>query len=442
MSQKQLTGTRIRERRLDLGVRQSDLARSAGISPSYLNLIEHNRRRIGGKLLQDIAQVLQVDTSILTEGAETGVIDALQRASARSPQVPVELNRIEEFASRFPGWSSLVGQQDRQIGQLETQIKVLADRLAHDPQLAASLHEVISAATSIRSAASILVGDDVLDLDWQQRFHTNIHNDSQRLADSSQALVTYLDTAEDEGGSALLPQEEVEAFLDRRGHWLPDLDQAAAAGQGADLINDVMLAPDAPASVAAQKILRAHLRQYVIDAQILPFEPFLQAVQTHGVDPDYLAHAFQAPLEIVLRRLAHLPDSPGRVQRGLAICDGSGGLIYQKTLGGFHLPRASGSCPLWPLYQVLGRPGSPIRTDVALPGEPAERFVCYAVARPKVTANFQSEPVMEATMLVLPGPAQVEDPPKPVGIGCRVCPRSDCAARREPSILIGLDSET
>ncbi len=41
-----LTGSRLRERRTALGLRQSDLAERAGISPSYLNLIEHNRRNV------------------------------------------------------------------------------------------------------------------------------------------------------------------------------------------------------------------------------------------------------------------------------------------------------------------------------------------------------------------------------------------------------------
>ncbi len=55
MSQSRLAGSRIRERRLLQQMRQSDLAERVGISPSYLNLIEHNRRRIGGKLLVNIA---------------------------------------------------------------------------------------------------------------------------------------------------------------------------------------------------------------------------------------------------------------------------------------------------------------------------------------------------------------------------------------------------
>ena len=61
MARDTLTGSRIRERRIILGLKQAELARRAEISASYLNLIEHNRRRIGGKLLLDIAEILGVE---------------------------------------------------------------------------------------------------------------------------------------------------------------------------------------------------------------------------------------------------------------------------------------------------------------------------------------------------------------------------------------------
>jgi transcriptional regulator with XRE-family HTH domain len=53
-----LTGTRIRERRILIGMRQAELARAAGISASYLNLIEHNRRRVGEDVLAALARAL------------------------------------------------------------------------------------------------------------------------------------------------------------------------------------------------------------------------------------------------------------------------------------------------------------------------------------------------------------------------------------------------
>ena len=44
-------GIRISSRRKALGIGQAELARRAGISPSYLNLIEANKRDVGGALL-------------------------------------------------------------------------------------------------------------------------------------------------------------------------------------------------------------------------------------------------------------------------------------------------------------------------------------------------------------------------------------------------------
>ena len=62
-------------------MRQADLASSVGISASYLNLIEHDKRRIGGKLVVDIAGVLGVESTLLSEGAEAALISALREAA-------------------------------------------------------------------------------------------------------------------------------------------------------------------------------------------------------------------------------------------------------------------------------------------------------------------------------------------------------------------------
>ena len=63
-------GVRIRQRRHSVGLRQAELASRVGISASYLNLIEHDRRRIGGKLLTKIANVLGVQATFLSEGVQ------------------------------------------------------------------------------------------------------------------------------------------------------------------------------------------------------------------------------------------------------------------------------------------------------------------------------------------------------------------------------------
>ena len=217
MPRDSLTGTRIRERRTMAGLRQADMARQIGIYASYLNLIEHNRRRIGGKLLVGIAQVLGVELSMLTEGAEAALISTLREAAADAGAVAAEADRADEFAGRFPGWAEVLAANHRRIASLERTVQTLSDRLTHDPHLAASLHEVLSTAAAIRSTASILAEPGEIEPEWRDRFHGNLNEDSLRLAESSKALVAYLDESETGTERRGVPQEEVEAWLARQG---------------------------------------------------------------------------------------------------------------------------------------------------------------------------------------------------------------------------------
>jgi len=77
-----LTGTRLRERRLALGLRQADLAGQAGISPSYLNLIEHGRRKVTPEVLARLAAALGLEAKVLAEGAGQALAEDLRTAAA------------------------------------------------------------------------------------------------------------------------------------------------------------------------------------------------------------------------------------------------------------------------------------------------------------------------------------------------------------------------
>ena len=97
MIERVLTGTRVRNRRLDLGLRQSHVAKEIGISGSYLNLIEHNRRRIGATLLGDLARVLEIDAGLLEDGTAASVLGPVSEAAASFPDISVEDARAEGF---------------------------------------------------------------------------------------------------------------------------------------------------------------------------------------------------------------------------------------------------------------------------------------------------------------------------------------------------------
>ncbi|WP_239450480.1 XRE family transcriptional regulator [Loktanella sp. S4079] len=423
---KRLTGSRIREKRLDQGLRQAAVAEAVGISPSYLNLIEHNRRRIGGKLLSDLARVLSVDPVMLTDGADSDLLDQM-RSAAATLGPDAEIARAEEFAARYPGWSALVVAQARRIAALHEHTLALTDRMAHDPQLANSLHEVISAVTSIRSSASILVTQEQLDADWQKRFHQNIHKDSLRLADSSEALIAYLEAPETKLEVAQSPFEQMEAALALRDYQLEQLE-----GRDPDIAE---LGQEMGLTGSSLRLFDAYARQYQDDAIQLPLAEFSQAARDLDYDPSQLARQFRVDFATVLRRLASLPSHEGHPRMGLAVCDASGALTFLKPVPGFTYSRATDACPLWPIFSALSRPTQPIRAEVTLPDAGQTRFMCYAMAMPKGEQQFDVIPVLQSTMLVIADPAESAGFSIPVGGSCRICPRSDCATRREPAII-------
>ncbi|MEZ5911734.1 MAG: short-chain fatty acyl-CoA regulator family protein [Paracoccaceae bacterium] len=426
MARQSLTGTRIRERRVLTGMKQADLARAAGISASYLNLIEHNRRRVGSGLLQALAGVLGVSVEMLTEGAEAALLADLRAAAQANEAEQPEIDRVEEFAGRFPGWARATAAMQRRLSAMERTVETLSDRMTHDPFLSASLHEVLSAVTAVRSTAGILAETEDIEPEWRARFHANLRDDSERLAEGAEALVAWLDgSVPDESGIAA-PQEEVEAWLAECGYHIEEAETEAFDG-GAGLID---AAPEL-ASTAAHKLATQYLAQYRRDAQAIPLAALRRAVSEHGADPARLATRFQTGLMPVFRRLATLPDSGF----GLVCCDGSGTLTFRKPADGFALPRFGAACPLWPLYRALLQPTVPIRAVVEMAGRVPQRFLAFAYCQPSYPDGFGGVPVVEAAMLILPAPPEPETPAARVGTSCRICPRMDCSARREPSIL-------
>lgn len=429
-----LTGTRVRERRLRSGIKQADLARRVGISPTYLNLIEHNRRRAGAALVAALAQALGVAEAALAEGAEGALFEGLREAAAGAAGADLapEADRIEEFVSRFPGWAALLADRQMRVAQLERAVEVLNERMAHDPHLSAALHEVVSAVTSVRSTAAILADSEEIEAEWRRRFHRNIYEDSIRLSEAATALVAYLDTSQESETGLASPQEEVEAWLAQTGYHLAAL-ETAHPPSAESLIAGV---PEL-ASEAGRTLALAHAVRYRADAQAMPLASILGALDALGPDPAKLAAHLGVGLAQVLRRLATL--QPGRgPEVGLVACDGSGTLTFRRPLPHFGLPRHGAACPLWPLYEALTRPMVPIRATVDMAGRVPVRFLTYAFCEPRHPGGFDGPQVVEALMLILPARDPRSGRERPIGPSCRICSRAACVARREPSIL-GLD---
>lgn len=428
MARTSLIGSRIRERRMTKEIRQTDLAKSVGISPAYLNLIEHNRRRIGGKLLLDIADALEVEPALLSEGAEATLLSALQHASADNAEVVVENERIEEFAGRFPGWAQLIVRQNGEIANLKDAVEALNDRLSHDPFMAAALHEVISTVSSIRSSASILVESGEIEKEWRDRFHRNIFEDSTRLAETSESLVGYLDPAKGDNISQASPIDDLDKLLVEKDFLMSEFEVDAPLDLKAALLET------SGSQFNADKLVSEHFLAKHASVVGRISDARLSEVEAQTDDPAEMAALCSVSIPEMFHRLAFRPNTSGTVQYGYISADMAGAFLSKRSIEGFSLPRLGGGCALWPLFDALAQPTVPIVEHIKQAGRGSETMRAYAIAVPEGASSFSQKPRYVAHMLLKPvSTSEVE--PKAVGVNCRICPVENCEARREMSIL-------
>ncbi len=220
-------GYKIREQRKRLGLTQAALAKRLGISASYLNLIEANKRSAGGKLLNRLAAALGLDVDVLSGAAEQRLRDDL-RELPMDPvfqHIDLEQNFADEVVARNPDWARLILTLYRAYLDGHQALSALSDRLNRDPWLQASVHRMLTHITTIRSAAEIL--DDTADLDATRRarFHSMLHSESTRLTEAAQQMVSFFELQNTTNPSAAAA-EQVDEFIIGQRNYFPELEDA------------------------------------------------------------------------------------------------------------------------------------------------------------------------------------------------------------------------
>lgn len=425
-------GDRIRVKRLSLGIRQADLAKAVGISAPYLNLIEHGRRRIAGRLLRDLAQALGVEPAHLTQSAETSVIAALRQAAVAPFAGAIQTEPAEQFAGRFPGWAALMIQAAEHGGALEQRVAALSDRVMHDPQLADALHDVLDAVTAIRSTATILAEEQDIDPSWRNRFTRNVFEDATRLSNTAQGVVEYLRTGSAHAGSqAISDLDRVNVVMRQMGYDFQLLDDKGPSAV-ADLVNQADL-QDHP---AARQLLQAHLMQLAQDAVALPYQR-LQGVTADAQSIMDFQAQHAVPWDRLMRRLAFAPARADAPMFGYVACDISGGFMPRKDTDLLQLPRAGAGCAMLPLYQSFLQPMRPLQMSIANISAPMQRIETLSFAAYDGPVRPGAPAQLRAHMLYWADHGAANADTLRVGMSCRLCPAPDCPARRITSPLAG-----
>jgi transcriptional regulator with XRE-family HTH domain len=430
-----LAGTRIRERRKSLKITQAALAKQVAISPSYLNLIEHNRRGIAGRTLLALADALKIEARTLSDGADSALIETLTQAASSAAFASADLHRIEEFVGRFPALAELMQTLVQRNRKLDIDILALTDRLANDPYFAEAIHLMLSNITAIRSTAEILRDGGQMTADQYKRFTDNLVTESERMSTTAIDVLDYFEPA-----SGLDPKQVEHDPFDRllrsRGNFLeemerPDADPVRFAEEFAR-DNDLHGLDTSRLEIGLQ-----HYRNMSVRVPLATFESLGAKL---AFDPLQIAMDQGLDVGDVLWRLAHMPENDDQPKFGLLEIDGSGAVVFVKELASFSLPHVGRACPMWPIYRALSAPNQPIQSFIELPS--GDRFLTVSVARYVQPSMAGLPGLTRARMLITPhyrqilSSAQISTTPKlAAGTSCPMCPRNNCVARRSDYLL-------
>ncbi|MBS9478901.1 helix-turn-helix domain-containing protein [Ancylobacter radicis] len=442
-------GSRVQRLRRTKRVSQADLATALGISASYLNLIEHNRRRITVPLLMKLSGYFGIEPGELVESDESRLVGDLMELFSDDLFTDAGLTNqdIRDLASSNPA----VG---RAVVRLYDQFKTLrearrtgtagvpdADEIGYHPATDAVsdfIQEHGNYFPTLEAAAERVRHDiDVASDSFEYGLKTYLFN-VFGLNWRSASLPAGIARRHDANARELITAEVLppESAIFAVAHQLGLL---AASREIDQLIESGNLAGDAPI------LTRNALASYFAAALVMPYEPFLRACAETRYDIERVQRRFRTSFEQVCHRMTTL-QRPGMsgIPLHLVRTDIAGNISKRFSLSGIHISRHSGACPRWNVYAAFLHPE---RINVQLSQMPeGQRYFC--IARSITRGGYRHNAprrhlsiglgchISHAHQMVYSDGMNLADPSQtvPIGVGCRICPRLDCEQRAQPPV--------
>ncbi len=437
-------GLRVLRLRQQHGYSQAALARELGVSPSYLNQIERNRRPLTPAVRQRLRQVLG-DVSGLFDADEPAALQEALGETLRDLGLPeVSTAELRTMAGNLPQVSQALLDLHRRHLALREHAAALEFQLG-EPS----------------AGQSLPAGDSVRD------FFNRMHNHIPELDDLAEALFAEWGLAPghvaprlrqllaDRHG-VLVEVAPLQAGREKRLFdaasrtlWLPDYlepgQQAfqmavelALHGYAAQI--DAVIARTGFQDEARIAQARIGLSNYFAGALVMPYGHFLQAAESSGYDIELLAHQFGVGFEAVCHRLSTLArrSAPGLPFFFIRV-DRAGNISKRHSATDFHFSQVGGSCPLWIVYEAFNQPGRILTQTARMPDGRRHFWLARQVSsgpvghgQPRKTfAVALGCDLQHAERLVYSRGLDIHRPGNSVSIGpgCRVCPREDCMQR-------------
>lgn len=449
-----VAGPRLRQLRESRSMNQAELARTLGLSPSYLNQIEHGSRPLTVPVLLRISEAFGVDARFFAADEPARLIAELHEAFmglAGPDGVRVPAEEIERLATELPAAAEALLTLDRRCRRAAEQLAAATRGDTPGNPRAPQPHEEVrdffyrrrNHLAELDDAAEELAGRIGVRPGEVRRVL------AERLRDAHRIRVAGLDQRGAESGNELHRFDAGERVLRLSAHLRPGQQAFRMATQLAYLEHDQLLdqvaGPAATADPTTGALLRIGLANYFAAALVLPYGEFHRIAEAFRYDVERLADHFAMGFETIAHRLSTLqrPSAPG-VPFSFVRVDRAGNMSKRQSATGFHFSRGGGTCPLWNVYQAFASPGAVHVQVAAMPDRARYLWVARTVNRGRGRWGAQGKTfaialgceLRHAHRLVYSRGLDLDDPSAatPIGAGCRVCERTDCAQRAFPYI--------
>jgi predicted transcriptional regulator/DNA-binding XRE family transcriptional regulator len=449
-------GHKIRALRRRAGLAQVQLATRLGISPSYLNLIEHDRRSLSAPLLIKLSQMFELELKAFAGDGDERVVTDLLEAFGDSLFDGHDLTAadVRELAATSPGVARAVLALYHSYRSARESAETLAVRLEGRDDL-------------LRVDRSRLPTEEVNDLIQEHMNHFPALEEGAEAVwrdarlgeeDLYSGLVRHLHDAHGvqvqvekvaamRGAVRRYDPERRRLMLSealRRGsrnfhlaYQLGLLTQSAAIDR---IAGDALLTTDSSRALA-----RVSLAGYFAGALLMPYQAFLEAARLERYDLDLLGHRFRASFEQVCHRLTSLRRRGAEgVPFHFVRIDIAGNLSKRFSASGLRFARFSGACPRWVVFSAFLTPGM-IRTQLSQMPDGSSYFWVARTLRKNV-GGFHAPQTMHAVglgcdvawaheLVYTDGiDLRRREAAVPVGLTCRLCERMDCEQRAFPAL--------
>ncbi|MFF4186205.1 short-chain fatty acyl-CoA regulator family protein [Streptomyces sp. NPDC001691] len=455
---KTYAGARLRRLREERGMNQTDLARVLGISPSYLNQMEHDSRPLTVPVLLRLTEAFGVDPGFFSERDTTRLIADLREALAGEiAESHVSAADLSDLATRLPGIAKVLLDLGRRNQQLSERLAGAADVRDRDRGTTSTPHEEIrdffyrrqNYLHDIDLAAERLAGEIGI------RPGEVVGALTMRLADAHGVHLAA------EPGARLHRYDNTTRTLHLSSRLRPGqrafrlATQLALLEHGEDI--DRLATEDFPPGSSTEALARIGIANYFAAALILPYGRFHAYAEQSRYDIERLTDHFGLGYETICHRLSTLQRPRLRgVPFSFVRVDRAGNLSKRQSATAFHFSRAGGTCPLWNVYEAFAAPGR-IHVQIAeMPDTQRYLWTARAVTRHrggwgapgKTYAIGLGCEIRHAHRLVYSDGLDLTNASAatPIGMGCRVCEHLDCSQRAAPPLgrplLIDQNSST